>query len=337
MLAALLAVVVLAASLFATFETYVVTVRGVVVEGPSPTLTAIDDSATATTPEPTTSPQEPSSACDPVLLDFVEAPAGTVLSTQFAEAGVHISGVGNNGVNEVVVFALEPSPELPAGKVARLAENSDDLVDNGTGLPPADGLVDQPDESAVGGTQTYLFDDERVVRSLVVLAGDDPADGGEVRLLGKGGVLLGSILLGSMAIGFESDAGFTAISVNVGSVRRMEVEYAGTGGVTNIDLGCASETATATQPSTPEGPVGDPDDEDAPTALGDATDSLQRDLLEFLGEQPPEVLELNLTPETPTPTPEALAAEPDTPEEASLDAQEPTPTPTAEERVMLDQ
>src|SRR5574341_1775426 len=94
-------------------------------------------------------------------IDFAGLPAGTKIDEQYAEFGVHISGVANGGFpDDLIVFdsnstdtKLDPDLRVGIGNIAIFPNNLTDV-------DPADGLVDRPDENNLGGTATFAFDQD---------------------------------------------------------------------------------------------------------------------------------------------------------------------------------
>ena len=85
----------------------------------------------------------------PFKIDFAGLPAGTILGEQYANQGVHISGVANEGLpDKLIVFDTnappthDPDLAVDIGNIAIFAKN---LTDNNH-----DGLVDDPDENNFG-------------------------------------------------------------------------------------------------------------------------------------------------------------------------------------------
>jgi len=223
-------------------------------------------------PTPTAAATATDAACLPVLVDFAAASAGEPLTDQYAVDGVHISGIASNGIEQVIVFdswaqdTPDPGLEVDVGNLAI-------LPDNVTDTDPADGLVDVPNDT--GGTQSYAFDYDRLIISFVFV-NPDPSQQVSVQFFDLGGVLLGTLVIAAPESG-----GPQLVKPNVGGVRRMEISYETGSGITDIDLGCGGQTA-----------------ESAPTSQ--ETDDT---LLDFLVEQPEDVLNDFHVITTPTPTP----------------------------------
>jgi hypothetical protein len=171
--------------------------------------------------------------CEPLVLDFAGLPKGTLLNEQYAADGIHISAIANEGrPNQLIVFDSDtpggPDPDLKAGigNLAIIPEHLDD--------PNGDGLVDVPNDSIRGGTQIYTFDHERVVNSFVIVDIDHgvakshyaSAFDGSGNLLVKVPIIIGT------------DGNVQTVQVNAQGVRRLEITYRDSAGVTDIDLGC---------------------------------------------------------------------------------------------------
>lgn len=171
--------------------------------------------------------------CEPFLFDYAGLPAGTMLGEQFAADGIHISAIANEGrPNQLVVFDSNasgtPDPDLEAGigNLGIIPENVNDT--------DGDGLVDVPSDSIRGGTQIYTFDYDRVVNSFVIVDIDHgvakshyaSAFDGSGNLLVKVPIIIGT------------DGNVQTVVVNAQGVRRLEITYRDSAGVTDIDLGC---------------------------------------------------------------------------------------------------
>jgi len=171
--------------------------------------------------------------CEPLVLDFAGLPAGTLLGEQYAGDGIHISAIANEGrPNQLIVFDSNasgtPDPDLEAG-IGNLAIIPEHLND-GNG----DGLVDVPNDSIRGGKQIYTFDQDRTVGSFVIVDIDhgDP-DSHHASAFDANGNLIVKV---PIIIG--ADGNVQTVNVNASGVRRLEITYRDSAGVTAIELGC---------------------------------------------------------------------------------------------------
>lgn len=174
--------------------------------------------------------------CEDIVLDFAGLPHGTILGEQFADEGIHISAVANEGrPNELIVFDSNrsgtPDPDLEVD-IGNLAIIPEDITDaNG------DGLVDRPSDSERGGTQVYTFDHDRTVNSFVIVDIDhgDPDSHFATAFDAAGNVIV------RVPIPIGTDGNVQTIEVNAEGVRRLEITYRDSAGVTDIDLECPPE------------------------------------------------------------------------------------------------
>ena len=184
--------------------------------------------------------------CEPLVLDFAGLPAGTLLNEQYAADGIHISAIANEGrPNQLIVFDSNasgtPDPDLEAG-IGNLAIIPEHL-DDGNG----DGLVDVPNDSIRGGKQIYTFDQDRTVGSFVIVDIDhgDP-DSHHARAFDADGNLIVKV---PIIIG--ADGNVQTVNVNATGVRRLEITYRDSAGVTAIELGCPPEPPGGGEGCTP--------------------------------------------------------------------------------------
>lgn len=184
--------------------------------------------------------------CEPVVLDFTGLPAGTLVNEQYAADGIHISAVANEGrPNQLVVFDSNasgtPDPDLEAG-IGNLAIIPEHLND-GNG----DGLVDVPNDSIRGGKQIYTFDHDRTVGSFRIVDIDhgDPDSHYASAFDGNGNLIV------KVPIIIGVDGNVQTVQVNASGVRRLEITYRDSAGVTAIDLGCPPEPPGGGEGCTP--------------------------------------------------------------------------------------
>jgi hypothetical protein len=193
-------------------------------------------------------PRDANAACSgPFTIDFAGLPAGTIISEQYANQGVHISGVANEGFpNALIVFDTnappthDPDLAVDIGNIAIFAENLTDV-------DPADGLVDDPDENNFGGTATFNFDQAVTIGSLLWIDKDASHPNFVVAYDAAGQVLV------SVPVPRGANASVQSIEVNADGVRRLELVYQESGGFTGIEVVCeqATPTPAPTAPPTP--------------------------------------------------------------------------------------
>jgi hypothetical protein len=173
-------------------------------------------------------------SCQDRVLDFAGLPAGTVLGEQFAADGIHISALANEGrPDQLIVYdsnasrTPDPEMEVDLGNLAIIPEH----VRDGNG----DGLVDVPNDSRYGGKQIYSFDNERSVNSFVIVDVDHRSWPGThyARAFDAAGNVIVSV---PIPVGGEGNV--QTIELNADGVRRLEITYRDSAGVTKIDLAC---------------------------------------------------------------------------------------------------
>lgn len=184
--------------------------------------------------------------CEPLVLDFAGLPAGTLLNEQYAADGIHISAIANEGrPNQLIVFDSNasgtPDPDLEAGigNLAIIPENVNDT--NG------DGLVDVPSDSIRGGKQIYTFDHDRVVNSFVIVDIDHGVQSSQQASAFDGN---GNLIV-KVPILIGADGNVQTVNVNATGVRRLEITYRDSAGVTAIELGCPPEPPGGGEGCTP--------------------------------------------------------------------------------------
>ncbi|MEX0622006.1 MAG: hypothetical protein WD187_03400 [Candidatus Woykebacteria bacterium] len=184
-------------------------------------------------------------------LTFEGLPAGTILGEQYAPQGVHITGVTSGSrPDAVMVFDSDavgtPDPDLevtdpqwdPA--IGNLAILPDNLKD-GNG----DGLADQPNDSASGGTQIYTFDEEVKILGFAFVDSDrEDTTPIAVAYDGNGATIK------EVPIKVLGDGSVQAVDVQAEGVRRLEIVYADSGGVTLLQFCKIEATPTPTPEAT---------------------------------------------------------------------------------------
>ena len=248
----------------------------------------------------------PAGQCQPTVLNFAGLPHGTVLGEQFASAGIHISGdaIQSSQPDALVVFDSNTHHRPDTGDIevgiGNLAVIPNTIIDaNG------DGLVDDFRDSFAGGTQIYTFDQDVTIKSFIIVDKDSRSAGTATAFAAGGGVVA------MVSIPNAGNGSVQTIDLNASGVRRLEIFYNDSGGVTAIDLECPP-TPTPSPTGTPSA-TGTP----TPTPSGTATPSATA--------TPTPTPSATATP-TPTPSPTATPTE--TPTEVPAATPTPTPTPT---------
>jgi hypothetical protein len=171
--------------------------------------------------------------CQSAYLDFRELETGSILREQLASLGIHIRAAANEGrPNQLIIFNSNatgtPDPEVEAklGNMAIIPENLSDL--------DGDRRVDAPNNSIRGGSQFYEFDHLRTVGSFTIVDVDHGSQTSHFaavfdssnKLIKQVPVLVG--LAGSVQ----------RVEIGAAGVKRLEITYRDSAGVTGIDLGC---------------------------------------------------------------------------------------------------
>ena len=178
------------------------------------------------------------------VLNFSGLPAGTILGEQYASYGVHISVLANGDHPQAaIVFdsnasgSNDPDLEVDIGNISILAK---DLKDEN-----ADGLVDFPDENNSGGAQIFTFDQPVHVGSFVFIDKDHGTPDHAVAYDASNDVIK------TVPIPVAGNGSVQTINVNADNVRRLEIVYRDSGGLTGIVINCPAATLTPTPSPTP--------------------------------------------------------------------------------------
>lgn len=169
-------------------------------------------------------------SCTPFVVNFNGIQHGEIISGQYASNGVSIAAQGNNGPNTLIAFDTsktgtpDPDLEVNSGIVAILPANTNDS--NG------DGLIDTPNDNARGGKQTYTFSSVKNVDSIVFIDKDDNKPG-TVKTYDTSNALINTTSIPS-----AGDGSVQRITVGDENVKRMEVEYRGSGGLGEVVFSC---------------------------------------------------------------------------------------------------
>lgn len=227
-------------------------------------------------------------------IDFAGLPAGTIIAEQYADFGVHISGIANEGFPDaLIVFDTnappthDPDLAVDIGNIAIFANNLTDA--NG------DGLVDDPDENNFGGRAIFAFDQDVSIGSYLFIDKDHANPNFAVAYNAAGEVLV------KVAVPQGANGSVQRIDVNADGVRRLELVYHESGGFAGIEVTCPQPTPSPTSTST----VQTPGPTATPTLAATATPT---------------------TPPTPTPTQPPTPSPTPTVPPATVS---PSPSPTA--------
>jgi Prealbumin-like fold domain len=173
--------------------------------------------------------------CQDLVLNFAGLPKGTLLGEQYAGSGIHISGNANEAgrPDQLIVFdsnasgTRDPFMEVDIGNLAIIPEHLND--------PNGDGLVDDPNNTEEGGVQVYEFDHPRIVRSFVIVEIDHGVQASQQAFAFDGD----GNLIKQVPILILPQGTVQTVQMDASGVRRLEIRYRDSAGVTNIDLGCA--------------------------------------------------------------------------------------------------
>jgi len=208
-----------------------------------PAVAARESSATRASRGPGAAPADASAfqaACPAgFVLDFSGLPAGTILAEQYASFGIHISARANGEhPNAIIVFdsndsgTHDPDLEVDIGNIAILAKELED--ENG------DGLVDLPDENNSGGAQVFAFDQPVHVESFFFIDKDHGTPDHAIAYNESDDVIT------TAEIPVGSNGSVQTITVGADNVRRLEVVYRDSGGLTGILIRCPQSNPTPT-------------------------------------------------------------------------------------------
>lgn len=194
--------------------------------------------------------------CPPsFVLDFDGLPAGTVLGEQYASLGVHISAVANSDFPDAaIVFGSDtpsshdPDLSVGVGNIAILAKNLNDVEP----APSGDGLVDDPDENDFGGRQVYAFDQAVHIGSFLFIDKDHGTPDKAVAYDGSNSVIT------EVPIPLAGNGSVQTINVNADGVRRLEIVYRDSAGLTGIEFGCEATPTPSPTPSPTASPTPSP-------------------------------------------------------------------------------
>lgn len=189
--------------------------------------------------------------CVDLFLSFHDFEHGTIIDNDqgfpnTAIPGVTVTAVANThsggGKDAVIIFDGDfdgtpvRDPDLMASKdcpgcagqhILIIAENTDG---------GADGIVDKPDDNAIGGIMTLVFDEPWFVESVDFVDYDRDTNG-SARAFSDAGC---SVLLTEIAISNPGGGNgkVQTLFFNTNNVLCLEFEYRDSGGITNINLRC---------------------------------------------------------------------------------------------------
>jgi len=152
-----------------------------------------------------------------------------------AAKGISVFGSGYNGLNEVIIFDADKTGtadtdlQVKNGLHILILPETNTLNDANN-----DGYIDSPNDAAAGGTITVKMETPFFLKSFVLVDHErDPAATAKAYDAKTGGNLIKSVILP-----ITGDGKFTTVNMNAANVQRLEVTYADSGGITNIDLRC---------------------------------------------------------------------------------------------------
>jgi hypothetical protein len=194
--------------------------------------------------EPDNSPVGQNGCAPGFVLDFSSLPAGTILGEQYTAYGVHISAVANGDhPHAAIVFdsngsgSNDPDLEVDAGNISILARNLKD--------ENKDGLVDRPDENNYGGIQIFAFDQPVHVGSFLFIDKDHGTPDKAIAYDESNAVIT------TVPIPLAGNGSVQTINVDAENVRRLEIVYRDSAGLTGIVINCPAATLTPTPSPTP--------------------------------------------------------------------------------------
>ncbi|HXH18180.1 MAG TPA: SprB repeat-containing protein [Chitinophagales bacterium] len=176
-------------------------------------------------------------------LNFNDLPAGTILSHQYAQFGIHISGNAYSVFpDQVILYDADQNPagpdpdlETATGNIAIFPER---VTDNN-----ANGLVDVPNDQGSGGVMTFNFDQDMTVISFVFVDKDNN-NSAVARAYDASNNLIKTVNIPN-----GGNGSIQTITVNASGVRRFVLDYRDSGGLQKILFGpqlqCCDGSASA--------------------------------------------------------------------------------------------
>lgn len=178
--------------------------------------------------------------CVPVFADFTNLKHGareSLINTALASQGISVSGIGNNGPSEVIIFdadktgTMDPDLQVKNGFHLLILPEKGTLNDANN-----DGYVDNPNDAAAGGTITITLSASKYLKSFVLVdhENDHPSD----QAIAYSDIA-GLNPVKTVKLPKTGDGKFTTVTMNAENVMRLDVNYADSGGITNLDLKCS--------------------------------------------------------------------------------------------------
>ncbi len=176
-------------------------------------------------------------SCPPqtCLQDISGYAHGEIVTGEEIAPGVFVTGTSNTPnqfPNAVAIFnsnvsgSLDPDLEVGIGNLLILPQY---LTDNNN-----DGSIDNPSDASNGGKMTFTFDRDRTVYSITLV--DNDRNNGTIKAFDANNMLLRSVSTPSGA-----PNSIQVYNINVSGVRKLEVNYWDSRGVTNLLLDCPLE------------------------------------------------------------------------------------------------
>ncbi|MFY0673789.1 MAG: T9SS type A sorting domain-containing protein [Bacteroidia bacterium] len=174
--------------------------------------------------------QTPNSICE---LGLSGLSHGELITGQFVSEGTTVSAVANGGhLNELIVFntnetnTSDPDLEVNIGNILIFPENN---TDNNN-----DGIYDDPDDQAQGGTITFNYSSPRAITSLKFV--DSENSNGWIKCYDASN----NIII-NKSIANAGDASVQDITLNAFGVSKMVVYFTTSGGIGDIKYDCAQD------------------------------------------------------------------------------------------------
>jgi len=175
--------------------------------------------------------------CVPTFADFTSLKHGsrqTAINNAMASSGISVSATANSGgYNEVIIFDADKTgtadTDLQVGGGKHLLIIAENLVDSS----PADGLIDSPDDSANGGTISVQMATPMFLKSFVLVDHENDPNAKAIAYDSANNVIK------SVTLPITGDGQFTTVFMNAANVKRLDVTFKDSGGITNIDLKCS--------------------------------------------------------------------------------------------------
>jgi CshA-type fibril repeat protein len=152
-------------------------------------------------------------------LDFNNLDAGSNVTEQFSDIGVHISAISTGSdVDQAMVF----DTNNPTGNDADLAtDNLDNVL-----IISEDGDASDPDDNANGGTFTFEFDEAVTLQSVTFLDLEQPAI---LSFFAEDGTLLSQL-----TVPVNGDNGQSVVDLLSTTAFRFEIAMTSSGGIDNL-------------------------------------------------------------------------------------------------------